>query len=500
MKARPRLLLGLGVTAALLLLAIAAGARPGGGSHYRSPSRSSYRSSGGSSNRSSGTSYRSSSSSSSSYRPSSTTVVVGSTSYGSSYSSSSSRKPTNWAGILIGLVIGVSVIALLVWLVARQKPSRATIAVDAGAQARGIMELRARDSGFSPEQFSERTKQTMAKVNEAWIGGTMVPARRLISDGVFVRFQTQLGLLKADGLRNTMANWRVVSADILAAECDDLWDTVHVKVVGEARDCDVPQDLTKEQALAKTSRAPLEQYHEVWSFLRRRGKTTKGAPALEGRCPGCGADMPLSDSVRCEYCNELVNSGEHDWVLAEITQPEEWSVWVAEEEVEGMDALRQRDPTVSRQELEDRASVIFWKWIEARHTGKVDALARFCLQKPEGPDAMAALSLTPAKLTKVAAGSSEVVSMRPGALEGRDQVLIEIKWSASVNGAEPEGDIHLFLLERAADAQSKRGLASLDCPVCAGPLPESDAMFCAYCGEALSGGKHEWALARVQHG
>ena len=501
MKARPRLLLlGLGITAALLLLAVGARARPGGGQSYRSPSRSSYRSSSPSS-----PSYHSPSSSShTSWHSSSTPpVVVGSTSsYGSSYSSS--NRPLSIARvakILIGVVVAVSLIGLLVWLASRQKPGRAKISVDAGAQARGIAALRDRDPGFEPTQFCERTKATMGKVNEAWISGNMVPARRLISDGVFVRFQTQLGLLRADGLRNVMANWRVVSAEILAAECDDLWDTVHVKVVGEARDRDVPIKLTEQEALGQASRAPLDQYHEVWSFLRRRGKTTKGAPALEGRCPGCGADLPLSESVRCEYCQALINSGEHDWVLAEITQPEEWSVWVAEEgEDEGLRQLRQRDATVSRQELEDRASVIFWKWIEARHTGKHDVLARFCMEKPEGPEAVEALQLTPAKLTQVAAGSSEVVSVRPEAMPGRDQVLVEIKWSASVNGAEPEGTINLFLLERSSEALSKRGLASLDCPVCAGPLPESDAMFCAYCGEALSGGKHEWALKRVQAG
>ena len=28
--------------------------------------------------------------------------------------------------------------------------------------------------------------------------------------------------------------------------------------------------------------------------------------------------------LHLEFCKAVVNSGEHDWVLAEITQPEEW--------------------------------------------------------------------------------------------------------------------------------------------------------------------------------
>ena len=77
------------------------------------------------------------------------------------------------------------------------------------------------------------------------------------------------------------------------------------------------------------------RYEEVWSFLRKRGSKSKnGVPALEGRCPNCGADLPVSDVVRCEYCKAVVNSGEHDWVLAEITQPEEWRPWMTNAEIE----------------------------------------------------------------------------------------------------------------------------------------------------------------------
>ena len=76
---------------------------------------------------------------------------------------------------------------------------------------------------------------------------------------------------------------------------------------------------------------------------------------------------------------------------------------------------------------------------------------------------------------------------------------MEIRWSASIDGGKPEGFVHCFHLERTVGAQSKRGLSSLDCPNCGGAMPESDAAVCAYCGEALSGGKHEWALAQVQY-
>jgi hypothetical protein len=169
------------------------------------------------------------------------------------------------------------------------------------------------------------------------------------------------------------------------------------------------------------------------------------------------------------------------------------------DKIPGFAALRIKDPTVSRQELEDRASVIFWKWIEAKVSGKLDNLARYSVGKPEP----GRLELAKAKLREVAVGSSEVVKVVAGdaSAEGSlDQVLVEIRWSAGVEGHPPEGMINVFVLQRSAALQSKRGLASLDCPVCAGPLPESDAAFCSFCGEAFVGGKHEWALATVLNG
>ena len=481
-----------------------AAARPGGGQSYRSSSRSSSsgsRSYSGSSSSSSRSysSPSSSSSSSRSYPSSSSTRSYGSSSGSSTtvvYTGSGSSSGSGW---IIPIVI-ILVILLLIWLASRnKKPERAKIAVDESLAKAGLAELRKHDPEFEPMSFLSRTKTVVAKVNEAWLSGTMGPARRVISDGVYVRFSTQLELLRAQGLRNMMADWRVVSADLLAAVADQQWDTVHVKIVGEARDRDVAVTLSPSEALAQTKKAELSQYHEVWSFVRRRGKhSKKGIPALEGKCPSCGADLPLGEVVKCEYCKALVNSGEHDWVLAEITQPEEWRADPAVGEISGLSELRERDVSVSRQEIEDRASVIFWKWIEAKATKKHDKLNRFCVSPPSSPSEVAELELGPAQLSQVAVGSAELESVLTGGEQ--DYAYVEIMWSASVDGKEPQSFTHVFALGRSANAKSRNGLSSLDCSECGGPLAGSDAVTCQYCGTRLSGGKREWALFAVEGG
>ena len=487
------LIFALGALAALGQWPPSGWARPGGGQNYRAPSYSPPPRSYSPPPRSyppPAHNYSPSYPSSRGYNSGPSTVYVPTA---GGYSSDSSGLGS---AIVLGFFI-VAIIVIVIWLRARKRGSqRGTIAIDRELQSQGLAALRHNDPGFDPATFVERTKSVVAKVNEAWLKGDMGPARRVISDGVYVRFQTQLELLKADGLRNMMVDWRVVAAELLGADADALWDTVHVKIVGEARDADVPLTLPAEAAAKRARSAELGQYQEVWSFVRRRGKRSKqGVPALEGHCPSCGADLPLSEVVKCEYCQALINSGEHDWVLAEITQPEEWRAAPAVGQLPELEELRASDPSVSRQELEDRASVIFWKWIEARSSGKSEQLARFCIRPPSDPAVAAELDLSPAQLRQVAVGSAELAVVERQ--DDLDIAVVEIRWSASVNRAEPNTFQNAFALGRHSEARSKRGLSSLDCPVCGGQLAKSDETTCRYCNATLGGGKHEWALLSV---
>ena len=134
---------------------------------------------------------------------------------------------------------GALVVILLFWWVGRRRTkremvSRATIRVNPIIQQRSVDALKERDAGFDAQAFTARTQAVVTTVNKAWLAADLGPARRVISDGVYVRFTTQLELLRAQGLRNAMADWRVVSVELLSADTDELWDTVEVKVVGAA--------------------------------------------------------------------------------------------------------------------------------------------------------------------------------------------------------------------------------------------------------------------------
>jgi hypothetical protein len=336
--------------------------------------------------------------------------------------------------------------------------------------------LRERDAGFTVDAFVDRARRTMEALNNAWSRGELAPVRAMVSDGVYVRFRTQLALMAAANERNVMGDWELREAAILNVASDERWDTIDVKLRARARDATVPLDANDNRVRSQVADTSLDDYEEVWSFLRRRGvQTTR---ARDTGCPRCGAELPPAGTVKCAHCSAIVNSGEHDWVLAEITQPSEWTA-TSGSDVASLAPIRARDGAVSRQAIEDRASVIFWKWIAARGVGKRADFNRFC----RVPDNVSAPG---ADLADVAVGSADVCGAYAKG-DGLDHVDVEIRWSARRINHH-----HVFTLARAVLAKTSGGLSCLDCPKCGGPLAESDSVACMYCGATLAGRTDEW--------
>jgi hypothetical protein len=89
---------------------------------------------------------------------------------------------------------------------------------------------------------------------------------------------------------------------------------------------------------------------------------------LQGHCPNCGAEFTGGATNTCEFCGAIVNSGNYDWVLSEITQGSEFVG--ANAAVDGLARARQTDPELTTELLEERAALIFWRWVDAQVAGK----------------------------------------------------------------------------------------------------------------------------------
>ena len=233
----------------------------------------------------------------------------------------------------------------------------------------------------------------------------------------------------------------------------------------------------------------LQPFEEVWSFLRRPGaKTLKGSGVIEGSCPSCGASLPLADASQCPACKTWVNSGEFDWVLSEITQSCEWVMREPSRDVDGWASAAAGDCALNLPTLEDRTSVIFWRWLDARRANDPAPL------HPVADESFCAAFSTDgnAPFHDAAVGAVEVVAFEDAGAWLR--VHVGVKWSA---GGELRR--HFFVLQRVAGVKTdaRRGLSTARCPSCGAPPAARSAAACGYCAAPLNDGKKDWVLTSV---
>lgn len=375
----------------------------------------------------------------------------------------------------------------------------------------GLEGIAARDPAFSADAFLARCRDLLPSVQAAWSGQDMSPVRHYLSDGVFDRFSLQIEMQKACGIRNDMRSVRVLGSRLVGSASDQYFDVLHVAVTAEAVDTIV---ALADGRLLKGSGAP-EAFTEIWTFLRRPGAKTLARPGLlEGYCPNCGAPLKLSSFVTCASCQALINSGEYDWVLSEITQQEVWSAPEALQ-IRGVDELRQRDPGFNAQAVEDRASAIFWHYRAAEFFGNAEHLRAVVLpacvdeaRKGWQPDAAGRRYF----YADAAVGSVALAEVIPGSEEGDglDRVRVMVKWSGhrvsrkipGVYAPECEQSALLrqeFVLARKRGVQSVQAAAlrSLHCPGCGAPQVAKQDGTCRYCGLPQNDGSADWVLESV---
>jgi len=362
--------------------------------------------------------------------------------------------------------------------------------------------IKGRDPGFDANGFIQRVSAAFLKIQEAWSGQDMSKARAFISDGVMERFSIQIAMQKVMGLRNDMSDVRVLDARISQVNSDSHFDAIHMAVHATAVDTDVSLADGK---IVRNPAKKAEEFMEVWSFLRRPGAKTLQKPGLiEGHCPNCGSPLELADAAKCGSCDSLVNSGEYDWVLAEITQASEWTVRQPGTAVPGFSHMQVKDPALNIQFLEDRCSVAFWHWQMAHWEPKADSL-RGVATDDCCKNFFSELSQKRMLYKNAAVGGVEVLACETGV--PMDRAHIQVRWSGEK--FEAEGDryesrgqvlrCHVFILSRSTGAltDAKSGLRSLTCSGCGAPPSGRSLAACEYCSAPFNDGRTQWTVSAV---
>lgn len=453
------------VAAGLLLFdAAAAYARAGGGGGY---------SSGGGSSSSSSSSYSSGGSSSGGGEASLFELVF-------------------WTAVLIAMI---PVFRHMAKQEARRKAEREA------EMERCIARIAEQDPGFDQATFFPRIEKAFLAIQAAWSSQDLSSVRGFMSDGLHERFSIQLREQAARGYRNIMQDVKVLEMRVVDSKRSAHFGSIAIEIKASATDYRV--NVATGQELPNTRRA--EQFREVWEFLRARDAETNPAGGLfEGQCPNCAAPVDPARAWQCESCESELSSAPPDWVLTEITQRSEWSRQRSEE-VGGWKDFCERDPGLTPQQLEDRASVLFWRVMDAERSGSSDGLVSVSRPAFSGANRPYWMHTTGHYCGDASVGAVDLRGVIPG--QEWDRALVEVRWAASLferlaTGRDRELNQRklrrsTLVLARRAGAQSQIGgsVVSAHCGGCGAPdVGQADGA-CAYCGEVLNDGQ-SWLLER----
>jgi len=368
--------------------------------------------------------------------------------------------------------------------------------------------LKLKDPSFELEPVLDKARRLFLDLQQAWFLRDMTPVRPFLSDATWQRFDVQLKLLDSQGIRDAITDIEVGDVRLIGLTQSEWFDSIQVRVHARMRDTDVPARFTDAQATDAARKAPLEAFTEVWTFVRKPGAQTRiGEDLFQGKCPNCGAPYKGGATNRCEFCDAVVNSGNYDWTLSEITQGVEHTRY--HRTVDGLRRAREDDPALNLEVLEDRASLLFWKWISAQSEGDTRGLAKVATpQAIQGLDAeLEGLRRQGRRrvFLECAVGSADVRALDVDP-SGYDRAHVEIRWSARM-GVGPVGERppqlptvpqrFIFTLARkhGATTNTANGMSTNRCPQCNAPLTNSAATTCDFCGTQLGSGERDWVLA-----
>ena len=435
-------------------------------------------------------------------------------SYGSSSHGSGSGNGSSGGTIFALIFLGV-LIYIICQVVKSARASSQDKVIARGSRAAnenlvdpGLRQLRKNDPAFDAAVFAKRVKAGFTKLQSAWCGQSLTSVRPFISDGIHERFSLQFEEQHALGYRPAMENLSILECTPAQVECGPVFDMITMRINARATDRRVSAETGK--AIRGSEEAA--QFTEYWSFIRARGTATKpnATGLIEGNCPNCNAPIAMNQGAKCEYCQAVLRSGQYDWVLAEITQQEEWRPSLTPPP--GTKRIHESDPGFSMQDLEDMTSVIFWRKAAADRLGRIDPVRKVA-SSAWCEDYAAVLAKNPPGAARkifcdCAVSAVDTLGVILGDTEHR--ALVEVCWMGRQFEVTPTDELRelrgemtvrrsLFVLMRNAGVRSTPGdsISSAHCPNCGGATMADTSGACEFCHTVLNDGTLRWVLCDI---
>lgn len=182
---------------------------------------------------------------------------------------------------------------------------------------RAWRDLRSRHPGFDPSVFQRRVESIFLALQHAWDEGRWSDARPYVTDTLYQTLRFYVEQYAEHGLRNRQADIALLRQELVKVEVDAWFEAITVRIYGTSKDWVEDASGKVVGGNPKADR----QFSEYWTFLRAIGSGDAVHEAHQ--CPSCGAPLDrISQAGVCGYCDSKITSGQFDWVLSRIDQPQ----------------------------------------------------------------------------------------------------------------------------------------------------------------------------------
>ncbi|MFN8236629.1 MAG: TIM44-like domain-containing protein [Chitinophagales bacterium] len=356
---------------------------------------------------------------------------------------------------------------------------------------------------FNTDNFKSKVRTAFVDIQNAWMQQDLSKVRKWISDGVYQRFNTQFIMMKAIEQVNEMHSIQIRNVFIDDVETDGVYDIIHAGIQYSMYDAFVSKKYTQ-----LNDGGPLNAT-EYWSFIKKSGVKEKDLYHTTN-CPNCGGNLPDDggETARCPYCSTITYLGDYDWILAEITQPDDYFNSNAKYEKQGKFSKKIREQIGENQDfslqlLEDKAS-----------NGYMQMMTAQVLKKPEITRRFVSDQLYTKMEEQIRAQPSfvfnrlylnHVTSFDYFRKENKDHIVVALKRSSqritTVNN-KPSFEMSILsydevlILSRDINAGKPQGsLYAHSCPNCGAPVKDTIEINCTYCRATLNSTKYEWIIS-----
>lgn len=373
-----------------------------------------------------------------------------------------------------------------------------------GGRQKGLSEFKAQNQTFSETTFKRKVTRAFTSIQDAWSNQDLSDVRRFLSDGVWQRFNVQFTMMKELQQKNILSNLSIKNVFIDQVESDGAFDVIHVGIEASLTDNFVCQ------LDASLNSGGQEHFVEYWSFIRKRGVDGKDIYSVTN-CPGCNAPLgeTLTEVAMCPYCNAVVNSGEYDWVLSEITQAEDYT--------RGIMLQKQQNLHEKQQELVEKYSDFSVQQIEDKvSNGFMQILAAKALKEPARVRRFVSDALYEAKLQDEINDfdmlynrlyTNDVSLLAASQMEDRQLLYVGVTYSAQRVRKTPKGMVRIdgavhtmrevIRIERSGSGESNGQLYMHRCSNCGAPVLDTLNIKCQYCQATLNSTDKEWIISDI---